>query len=87
MTEIKHTQTSSQASPKDFSFNKALARLQQLVDEMDNPDLDLKDAISKFKEATVLSKKCKSQLKEADLTIKELMNTLEELETEPSEVV
>lgn len=59
-----------------FSFNQALAKLQSIVNDLEDDGLDLKDAIAKFEEAITLSQKCKEQLDKAEAKIIELNSTV-----------
>lgn len=54
---------------KDISFNKALARLEEIVDKLEDPNLDLEEGLKLLEEGVKLHKLCKSKLTEANAKI------------------
>jgi len=57
------------------SFEKSLERLEQIVEQLDEGNLPLARAIALFKEGTALTKACRAMLAEADVQIKEALQT------------
>ncbi|HYR58486.1 MAG TPA: exodeoxyribonuclease VII small subunit [Chthoniobacteraceae bacterium] len=51
------------------NFETALARLEQLVEEMDSANLPLQDLITRYEEGVQLVKVCEERLKEAEKRI------------------
>jgi|GEM_PF-2933813 len=60
------------------SFEKSLARLEQIVEQLDEGNLPLARAIALFKEGTELAKLCRAMLAEADVQIKEALQANED---------
>jgi exodeoxyribonuclease VII small subunit len=59
-------------SERDFSFEKALSRLEAIVDELDDEDLSLEDSIALYEEGIALSKQCTEALEGAELRIEKV---------------
>ncbi|MEA3213802.1 MAG: exodeoxyribonuclease small subunit [Chthoniobacter sp.] len=51
------------------TFETALTRLEQLVEEMDSRDLPLQDLITRYEEGVQLVKVCEDRLKDAEKRI------------------
>lgn len=54
------------------SFETALARLEAIVDAMEQGDVPLADLLAKYEEGTKLLKVCETRLKDAELKIEKL---------------
>ncbi len=54
------------------SFETALARLEAIVDSMEQGDVPLADLLAKYEEGTKLLKVCEARLKDAELKIEKL---------------
>jgi len=54
------------------SFETALARLEVIVDAMEQGDVPLADLLAKYEEGTKLLKVCETRLKDAELKIEKL---------------
>jgi len=62
------------ARPDDAqSFEKALARLEQIVEQLDEGNVPLARAIALFKEGTELARSCRAMLADAEVQIKEAL--------------
>jgi exodeoxyribonuclease VII small subunit len=57
------------------SFEQALARLEKIVEKLDDGNLPLDDAIALFKEGTELAKICRDKLAEAEVQVKEALKS------------
>ncbi len=71
---------------KGHTFESALGRLEEIVDEMENGQLNLDDMAARFEEGTSLSAFCEQKLNEVERKIGVLMNregTLQEVPFEP----
>jgi exodeoxyribonuclease VII small subunit len=55
------------------SFEHALARLEKIVEKLDDGNLPLDDAIALFKEGTALARICRDKLAEAEVQVKEAL--------------
>ena len=63
------------------SFEAALERLEEIVEQLDDGNLPLDRSLALFKEGTKLAKLCRSMLVEAEVQVKE---ALRDVETDPS---
>ena len=54
---------------EQLSFEDALARLQVIVDSLDDDSLSLEESIELYEEGMMLSKQCTETLEEAQLRI------------------
>lgn len=54
------------------SFETALARLEAIVDAMEQGEIPLADLLAKYEEGTKLLKICETRLKDAELKIEKL---------------
>jgi exodeoxyribonuclease VII small subunit len=53
-------------SPRKGEFEKALARLEEVVKRLESPELSLDEAMKLFEEGVKLSRECQKQLEEAE---------------------
>lgn len=60
-------------SEKSMKFEAAMARLDEIVKEMERGNAPLEDALKLFEEGTKLIQQCSKQLDEAELKIVRLM--------------
>ncbi len=58
---------------KNLNFEKALAELEKLVDEMEQGNLSLEDSLKRFEKGIVLSSECQQALQNAELKVKKLI--------------
>ena len=54
-----------------LSFEDSVARLEALIEDMENGDTPLADLVAKFEEGSKLLKDCQAQLTEAEIKIKQ----------------
>lgn len=54
------------------SFEKAMARLERIVESIEQGKIGLEDSIKQFEEGTALIRQCRSVLSEAELKIQQL---------------
>ncbi len=59
---------------KKESFESSLRKLEEIVKELENGEIDLDKSIDKFKEATNLVNFCSDKLKNANETVNKIMN-------------
>ncbi len=77
MTASRSRQT--KASPADgpedqeLPFERAVERLEEIVDQLEQGDLELEAALGVFEEGVQLTKRCASQLDSAERRIEVLM--------------
>ncbi|WP_221032556.1 exodeoxyribonuclease VII small subunit [Actomonas aquatica] len=55
-----------------LSFEDALAKLETIVEAMEDGDVPLAELLAKFEEGTKLLKQCESRLQQAELKIEQL---------------
>ncbi len=58
---------------KTINFEKALAELEQLVEEMEQGELSMEDMLKRFEKGIALTTDCQKSLQEAELKVKELV--------------
>lgn len=60
------------AEKERLSFEKALSRLETIVEKLDDESLSLEESIELYEEGIVLSKQCTQTLEEAELRIEKV---------------
>jgi exodeoxyribonuclease VII small subunit len=58
---------------KENTFEQALEKLESLVKELENGEIELNDAVTKYNEGMKLSKYCHDLLKDAEGVIVKMM--------------
>ncbi len=58
---------------KTPNFEKALAELETLVDEMEQGNLSLEESLKRFEKGIALSSECQQALQNAELKVKQLV--------------
>lgn len=81
----KRTQSEKSASQKEQSFETAMARLEKIVDEMEEGKLKLEDMIARFEEGQSLIGFCSKKLNEVERKVEKLAKRGGKLSTEPFE--
>lgn len=74
----------AKAAPKEVSFEDALARLEQLVERLEEGDVPLEESLGHYAEGTRLVKLCQERLDRAEALIRELTETAEGFGLKPS---
>ena len=68
----------------DLSFEDAVAKLEQIVDQMETDDLPLEKMLAAYEQGTRLVKACEDKLSAAEVKIAQLEKTLGgELKAQP----
>ena len=67
---------------KNLNFEDSLAKLEGIVDALEDNDVSLEESVKKFEEGIKLVKDCQKQLKEAELKVNKLMGNGEILDQE-----
>jgi exodeoxyribonuclease VII small subunit len=80
MTKAKDKSAGAEAP----TFEKALARLEVIVERLDDGNLGLDESIALFKEGTQLAKLCRDKLASAEVQVKEALDDSGE-DDEPDE--
>jgi exodeoxyribonuclease VII small subunit len=73
-------------STKKFNLEKALADLEELVEELESGDLPLEKAMKKFEDGIKLTRGCQAALKEAEQKVEILLKSAGSEELEDFEV-
>ncbi len=63
----------SKGKDQKKSIEKSLTELERLVEELENGDLELDQALKKFERGIKLSRECQQTLEETEMKIKILM--------------
>lgn len=58
---------------KPVNFEKALAELETLVEEMEQGNLSLEDSLKRFEKGITLTSDCQQALQSAELKVQELV--------------
>ena len=67
---------------KNLNFEDSLAKLEGIVDALEDSDVSLEESVKKFEEGIKLVKDCQNQLQEAELKVNKLMGDGEILDQE-----
>ena len=70
---------------KEEKFEEKLSKLEKMVNELENGNVDLDDAISKYTEAMNIAKECSDKLDAAEKAVNKILNedgNLKEFKTE-----
>lgn len=65
---------------KELSFEEKLNKLEKIVSELEQGNIDLDDAINKYTEAMKLAKECSKKLDDATKAVNKILNSNGELE-------
>lgn len=65
---------------KEESFEKNLEKLEEIVKELENGNVDLDIAIKKYEEAMLLATSCDKKLKEAESAVTKIVGDDKEIE-------
>jgi exodeoxyribonuclease VII small subunit len=85
------TKAKAASLPKNLTFEKALARLQEIVGELEDPEKGLESSLTLFEEGVALSRFCRGKIDEiqsrVEVVLKETPEGFEtkELEEEGDE--
>ena len=79
--------TKEKETNEDLKFEKALERLEKIVEELETGNISLEDALKKYEEGVKLSRACSEKLTQAEKKIEVLTKTLNgSLKREPFEL-
>lgn len=68
---------------KQLKFQEAMKRLDAIVNQLNDQDLELETAMDLFEEGLMLSKQCSRQLEAFETKVNQLMEVQEETHEEP----
>ena len=69
--------------PENMSFEESLTELDTLVNQLENGDLDLEDALKKFERGIALARSSQTKLTEAEQRVEILLKDDDESEINP----
>jgi exodeoxyribonuclease VII small subunit len=61
----------------DFKFEKALARIEQIVDQMESGEIELDQALALYQEGMELMARCQATLEETQNKIKKITRDIQ----------
>lgn len=85
MTKTGSKKKTEGEAEKGPSFEKALERLEEIVEQLDDGNLPLEKSLALFKEGTKLAKLCKAMLAQAEVQVKEALADVDGGADEPEE--
>ena len=59
---------------KELNFEESLLELEKIVKDLENGNVPLDDAITKFNEAMILAKSCNEKLDKANESVNKILN-------------
>ena len=65
---------------KELSFEEKLNKLEEIVSELEQGNIDLDDAINKYTEAMKIAKECSKKLDDATKAVNKILNADGKLE-------
>jgi exodeoxyribonuclease VII small subunit len=65
----------SEQTERISEFEKALAELEKLVEQLESGDLTLEESLDQFERGIKLARECQSVLKNAELKVAKLLET------------
>ena len=65
---------------KDMTFEEKLNKLEEIVSELEQGNIDLDDAINKYTEAMKIAKECSKKLDDATKAVNKILNSEGNLE-------
>ncbi len=73
MPEDTRTNHATQRPAEEFSFEGALGRLEEIVDELEGGQMTLEEALNRFEEGTRLQRICLDKLRQAETRIEQVL--------------
>lgn len=70
-------------TPKEQTFTRALKRLEEIVEKLEDPNLDLEDGLALLEEGVKLHKFCQTKLTQANTKITEILKEEDSASTTP----
>ena len=65
---------------KDMTFEEKLTKLEEIISELEQGNIDLDDAINKYTEAMKIAKECSKKLDDATKAVNKILNSEGNLE-------
>lgn len=64
---------------KDLTFTEALKKLENIVEKLEDPNLDLEEGLSLLEEGVRLHKYCQEKLTQANTKIEKILSSEDEI--------
>ena len=77
MAKTTGKKKSDDGSGDEPNFEQSLARLEQIVESLDDGNLPLEKSLALFKEGTKLARACRELLAEAEVQVKDALRDVE----------
>ena len=65
---------------KDMTFEEKLTKLEEIVSELEQGNIDLDDSINKYTESMTIAKECSKKLDDATKAVNKILNSEGNLE-------
>ena len=69
MGQPRKPRTRDKTPPRDLPFERALERLEEIAERLEEGDLELEAALAAFEEGVGLARRCAEQLRDAERRI------------------
>ena len=66
----------------DNKYSKSIKRLEEIIEKIENEEIDVDELSDGVKEAVLLIKICKDKIVKAELEVKQVVDDLDEKQTE-----
>jgi exodeoxyribonuclease VII small subunit len=63
----------------DIKYSKAMERLEEIIENIENEQIDIDELSEKVKEAVLLVKVCKDKIEKAELQVKEVIAKFDDI--------
>jgi exodeoxyribonuclease VII small subunit len=63
---------------KTFTYNEAMAEVEEILEKIENEELDVDDLAEKVKRVSVLLKICKDKLRKTNDQVEQILKEMEE---------
>lgn len=60
----------------EIKYNKAMQKLEEIINKIENEEIDVDELSDKVKEAVELIKVCKAKIEKAELEVKQVVDDL-----------
>ena len=68
----------------EVKYNKAIKRLEEIIEKIESEEIDVDELSEKVKEAVTLIKTCKSKIEKAELEVKQVVDGFENFSSKDS---
>ena len=61
---------------KDVKYSKAMQKLEQIIEKIENEEIDVDELADSVKEAAILVKTCKNKIEKAELEVRNVVDEI-----------